>query len=143
MDSVTVQGLSYLATYTYQAASGASGVFTIRVKGDGASFLNDGQGLAHDFDVGETQLIGVGIDCFEVTDCAPRACQTVACTGNACVYTNLAQGTPCDYGQYCTETDECDGNGTCVGRRAPREMFSPQSCEGPEQCICATGSVTV
>ncbi len=35
--------------------------------------------------------------------------QTAACTNHECIYTNVAQGTPCDDQQFCTATDECGG----------------------------------
>ncbi len=47
----------------------------------------------------------------DLCDCVPIACQTAACTNYECIYTNVTQGTSCDDGQYCTATDECDGNG--------------------------------
>ena len=81
----------------------------------------------------------MGIDCFDTGDCAEIACQTGECIDYECIYTNLAQGTPCDDGQYCTLTDECDGNGTCIGSGTPCDLpFKPQCCEGNDQCICST-----
>jgi hypothetical protein len=136
---VPVTGSGYLATYTYQPMDGATGMFTITVKGDENTFLNNTDGVMLATQTGATEVIGVGIDCFVDADCSAFACQTVTCTNYACIYTNLAQGTPCDDGQFCTATDECDGNGTCVGS-GNACSFPLQCCELPEGCVCRTCS---
>ncbi|MHC4696635.1 MAG: S8 family serine peptidase [Planctomycetota bacterium] len=136
--SVQVQGSGYLATYTYQPTSGASGVFTIAVKGGEDSFLNNGVGVMLGTQTGDTDVIGVGIDCFDTADCAEIACQTATCTDYECIYSNVPQGTPCDDGLYCTATDECNGSGTCVGSGTPCGPKNPQCCETAPHCICDT-----
>ena len=64
---------------------------------------------------------------------------TITCSANVCSYQNVAQGTACDDFLFCTATDECDGNGLCVGSGTscgvPR---FPQCCEGTDECICST-----
>ncbi len=137
---VSVQGQGYLATYTFQPSEGASGVFTIAVKDNyDQTFLNDSNGVLLASDGSETEVIGVGVDCLSDAHCEQIACQTGTCIDNACIYGNAAQGTPCDDGQFCTATDECDGNGACVGSGGPCG-FPLQCCELSSSCICRTCS---
>ncbi len=133
---VSVQGQKYLATYTFQPCNGATGVFNISVKEDyDLSFLNDSAGVLLASTGGETQVVGVGVDCLTDAHCGQIACQTGTCINNACVYDNAPQGTPCDDGLFCTLTDECDGNGACVGTgdkcTLPR---NPECCESEDRC---------
>ena len=68
----------------------------------------------------------------------PARGQTAECINYECIYDNAPEGTPCDDGQYCTLTDECDGNGACVGSGSPCPAKNPKCCENTEQCVCAT-----
>jgi len=137
---VTVQGQKYLATYRFQPTGGATGVFTFEIEDDyNLSFFNDADGVLLASQGGETEVVGVGVDCLGDGDCEQIACQTGTCVSNACVYDNAPQGTPCDDGQFCTATDECDGNGACVGSgSACGNPLKPQCCEGEQTCICST-----
>ncbi len=138
-EGVEVVATGYLATFTYQPSGGANGVFNIAVKpGYDVAILNDRKGVLLPAQPGATEVIGVGIDCFDDTDCADIVCQTGTCTNNECVYTNIAQGTPCDDGQFCTASDECDGNGICVGTGTACPVKFPQCCEFNNTCICLT-----
>jgi hypothetical protein len=126
-DGVEVVGEGYLATYTYQASADADGVFTIGVKGDGASFVNDDKAILVSSDPGSAIAIGVAIDCFEDGDCDDdNDCTTDTCVDHECVYDNLAQGAFCNDRLFCTRRDRCDGNGTCVG--------SGNACLGYDFC---------
>ena len=44
-------------------------------------------------------------------------------------------GTPCDDGLFCTDADECDGNGTCVGSGNPCPLKAPKCCEDTDECV--------
>ncbi len=135
---VSVQGQGYLATYTFQPSEGAEGVFTIAVKDNyDQTFLNDSNGVLLASTGGSTEVIGVGVDCLTDAHCGQIACQTGSCINYACVYDNAAQGTPCDDGVFCTLTDECDGNGACVGSGDPCSL-PLRCCEFPPQCVCRT-----
>jgi len=46
-------------------------------------------------------------------------CTADTCSAGACISTNEPVGTPCNDGLFCTETDTCDGAGTCVGTGNP------------------------
>ena len=83
---------------------------------------------------GETELIGVGIDCFDIGDCSEMTCKTVACVDYECIYTNASQGTSCDDDLFCTETDECDGNGNCAGSANPCSFPTPVCNEVWDRC---------
>ncbi|UCE61340.1 MAG: hypothetical protein JSU63_06245, partial [Phycisphaerales bacterium] len=135
----TDQQPAYLATFVYQPVGGATGEFSIAIKGQGASFLTDEAGTVLPCEIQEQQVIvTVGIDCFQDTDCAPTECQTASCTNYECIYTNLPETTPCDDGMFCTKTDECDANGNCIGSGAKCPMFQPTCCELGDYCTCST-----
>ena len=115
-----ITGTKYLATFVYQPASGASGVFEVALKGDGASFLNDGNGNLLAVTLGSEEVVGVGIDCWETWHCNDNnQCTTDACVNYECVFTNSTQGTSCNDGLFCTATDTCNGNGQCTGTGSP------------------------
>ncbi len=138
-EGVEVVASGYLATFTYQPSGGAYGVFNIVMKpGYDVAILNDSQGVLLPLQTADTEVIGVGIDCIVDADCDNIPCQTAACTNYECSYTSIAQGTPCDDGQFCTATDECDGNGTCVGSGTPCWSKFPQCCEDNNICICTS-----
>ncbi|NUP13395.1 MAG: hypothetical protein HOW73_45735 [Polyangiaceae bacterium] len=57
-----------------------------------------------------------------------------ACVDGKCVFTPVAQNTPCEDGDACTEGDTCDGEGSCV---------SGPSCPSDNPCVdrtCDAGS---
>jgi len=56
------------------------------------------------------------------------------CSSGTCSGTNESSGTPCDDGLFCTETDECDGSGTCVGSGDPCPARRPNCCELLDVC---------
>ncbi len=133
---VSVQGQAYLATYTFQPSEGAAGVFTIAVKDNyDQTFLIDSNGVLLASAGGATEVIGVGVDCLSDEHCEQIACQTGSCIDYACVYDNAPQGTPCDDGLFCTLTDECDGNGACVGTGDKcTQPMRPECCESEDRC---------
>jgi len=134
-----VQGQKYLATYRFQPSGGATGVFTFAVVDDyDLSFFNDSDGVLLASQSGATEVVGVGVDCLNDSHCEQLACRTGTCVDNACIYDNAPQGTPCNDGLFCTATDECDGNGACVGSGTPCGMHYPKCCDGESQCICST-----
>jgi hypothetical protein len=73
-----------------------------------------------------------------VRDCAQDAtsCQvSLGCdeSSDQCVLSSLAFGTACDDGLYCTEIDQCDGGGNCVGSSRDCSTGVPQ-CEVNAGC---------
>lgn len=52
------------------------------------------------------------------------------CTNGACGFEPLPSGTWCNDGNACTQTDACDGHGTCVGT-------NPIACTALDQCHVA------
>jgi len=115
-------------------------VFTFEVEGNGQlSFFTEGDGTRLSSLGGQAEVVGVGVNCLNDGDCEQIACQTGTCVDYACVYENAEQGTPCDDGMFCTDTDECDGNGSCVGSGTPCMLpLKPQCCECQALCICDT-----
>ncbi|UCE61193.1 MAG: hypothetical protein JSU63_05475, partial [Phycisphaerales bacterium] len=137
-NGVEVLESAYLATFVYTADADASGVFDVTLRGNNASFLNDSFGVLMLSDLGEGTAIGVDVECFEDYHCDDdNDCTTNTCTDNVCSYADVSQGSPCDDGLFCTDTDECDGAGTCVGSGNPCPAFSPKCCEGTDECIKA------
>jgi len=139
LPGVTGTGQVYLATFTFQPAGGATGVFNINVAGAGKSFLLNPDGSAQTTDTSGAAVVGFGIDCFDVTDCNDNnECTTDTCTAdNACQYTNVASGTACDDGLWCTKTGStCDGNGNCTGG-GPRCPPGFLCDEAGQQCFGA------
>lgn len=45
-------------------------------------------------------------------------CTTDACSGGSCMFTNVAAGTGCEDGMFCTVGDMCDASGTCTAGAA-------------------------
>lgn len=117
---VAITGTKYLATFVYQPESGASGVFEIALKGDGASFLNDGNGNLLAVSLGSEEVVGVGVDCWLNWHCNDNnQCTTDACASYECVFTPASSGTSCNDNYFCTATDACNGSGQCVGTGNP------------------------
>ncbi len=135
--SVSVTGPGYLATYTYVPSVDASGVFTVSVRGGGFTFLIDSNVAQIPSDPTASEVVGVGIECVTDQHCDDgNDCTTDTCTTGLCYHGNVSQGTPCDDGLFCTETDECDGNGTCVGTHSPCSGRLNRCCEGDDTCVC-------
>jgi len=61
--------------------------------------------------------------CFEATG---------SCSGGSCVYTAFAVGTPCEDGDACTVSDQCNEGHECVG--------SAMVCEEPPNTECFEGT---
>ena len=117
---IAVTATKNVATFVYQPESGASGVFTITLKGDGASLLNDGHGMQYPVTLGSDEVVGVGVDCWLQWHCNDNnACTTDACVNYECVFTNAAPGAACNDGHFCTATDTCNGSGICTGTGNP------------------------
>ena len=71
-------------------------------------------------------FVAAGTPC---TDTTPDDCQVAQCNGfGTCsqMFAFESEGTPCDDGQFCTETDACDAAGGCVGAGDP--------CAGGPEC---------
>jgi len=132
---VEVVGTKYLVTFIYQPASGASGVFDIAIKCDGASFLSDGNAGLLPVTLGSDEVVGVGVDCWETWHCNDNnACTTDACSNYECVFTNSTQGTACNDGHFCTATDTCNGSGVCTGTGNPCPPRTHWCNEFQDQC---------
>ena len=117
---IAVTGTKYVATFVYQPAAGASGVFEIALKEGEGSFLNDGAGNRLNVVLGSEEVVGIGIDCWQQWHCNDNnQCTTDACVNYECVFTNSTQGTSCNDGLFCTATDTCDGSGQCSGTGNP------------------------
>jgi hypothetical protein len=136
-ETVSVSSSAYVATFIYQPSGGAEGIFSVTVKGgDDDLIITDAVGARLTTAPASTQLIGIGVDCLLDLHCDDNnACTTDTCTSGACFYQDTAQGTSCDDGLFCTATDECDGNGACVGA-GNRCGFGQWCCEDRSQCIC-------
>ena len=153
----------YLGTATFTASSDATGVFNIRfVDDDERTFLNDCDAVRiTPVTMDQGTYIGVEVDCLEDGHCDDSEdCTDDTCVDNDCVFTNddnntctdgndctadtcssgtcsstnESSGTPCDDGLFCTETDECDGSGTCVGSGDPCPARRPNCCELLDVC---------
>jgi cysteine-rich repeat protein len=60
--------------------------------------------------------------------CQIEACNT--CSGQPSICTPIAAGTACDDHNACTQPDQCDGNGACVGS-------NPVVCTASDRCHLA------
>ena len=134
---IAVADPGYLATFRYEGALGAEGVFSISVRpGDDVSFMNDSNVLLIPTAPSQAVSIGMGVDCFTDVDCLnPNPCKTVSCVANQCIFGDAPSGTSCDDGAYCTPNDTCNGSGTCVGGGA-RCKTAPNNvcCEATQSC---------
>ncbi len=85
--------------------------------------------------------------------CAPDPCEGVVCdqppndqcyeaqgtcVDGACEYAPLAEETPCDDGDLCTDLDECDGQGHCLGSPVFCHLPDPE-CAAPQTSRVYTG----
>jgi hypothetical protein len=77
------------------------------------------------------------VECLEDTDCpGPGQCHLGGeCVRGQCIFPTLANGTPCDDGNACTQHDTCQ-SGVCVGG-------NPVVCAGGRPCDPAVGCVSV
>lgn len=104
-----------------------------------------------------------GLFCTEVDTCTAGECSGSArdCSEEAgaceialgcdesldrCVMSNASSGTTCDDGLFCTEFDQCDGFGSCVGSTRDCTTGVPQ-CEVSTGCdetldACTTANAT-
>ena len=115
-EGVDVTGPAYLGTFSFVASGGATGEFQIAVRGGTASFLNDPQVRAMASQPGDCAVIGSGIDCFNDAPCDDsNECTTDTCVSHECTHDDVASGTSCDDGLWCTVGEKCDGNGNCAG----------------------------
>lgn len=74
--------------------------------------------------------------CSIHADCADcNGCTTGTCLLGTCIYFDVAAATSCDDGLFfCTVTDACDGDGTCVGTGNP--CRKNEFCSEPlQQCL--------
>lgn len=70
---------------------------------------------------------GAPVDCSAVSNsCAPAACDPSGSEGNCSDVTTLADGSPCEDGDACTENSTCDA-GTCL-------QGTPVSCDDANPC---------
>jgi hypothetical protein len=77
------------------------------------------------------------VDCTAHAQCVDsNPCTTDLCVGGFCQNNSVSDGTGCDDGDACTQTDECQ-SGTCTG-------LNPVECTASDQChsagICDSGS---
>jgi cysteine-rich repeat protein len=85
-------------------------------------------------------LSGTPVDCSKLNG----QCQAGVCNENTdkceADYTNYPFSTSCDDGQYCSETDHCDGNGNCIQLNArncdDQDICTIDSCdETQDECV--------
>ncbi len=60
----------------------------------------------------------------QTSPCTPQVCNESV---KACETKQLAPGSACEDGKFCTAADKCDGNGQCIGGAAPK-------CPGGSAC---------
>ena len=71
---------------------------------------------AGDYCAGGQCLVGDAVNCSDFEEeCKSAACQSTGVQTYKCALAAKQQGTPCEDGQYCTENDGCDAQGTCIG----------------------------
>jgi hypothetical protein len=64
-------------------------------------------------------------------------CTMDACSGDSCVHSNAAEGSPCDDLNPCTQTDRCQVDGSCAGT---------ESCDDGDPCTmdtCDSGAACI
>ncbi len=140
--AVAVENPGYLGTMTYLASSDAQGVFDVDVDTDPnvGTILLDSENYLYSYSIDDPAEVGVDIECFADGHCDDdNDCTTDTCTSAVCSNDNVSYGTLCDDGLFCTPTDECDGNGTCVGSGTRCRGRTPKCCEPPSAptCVCA------
>jgi len=132
------EGPAYLGTFTYRASADAAGVFTVSVRPELASFLNDAAGSVIEAGTEATALVGCGVECMTDGHCDDAdECTIDTCVANVCTFNPGPAGVTCDDGKFCTVGEECDGAGACAGGTSP--------CQPGEKCCelwndCRTGS---
>ena len=75
---------------------------------------------------------GDGLDCDDDNQCTTDGCDAFG----ECLWTKLENGTPCDDGSLCTETDWCKDGG-CIGQSDKCDDQNPctiDSCDGIGKC---------
>jgi len=132
------EGPAYLGRFTYRASPDAGGVFTVSVRAEPASFLNDAAGSVIEASTEAATLVGCGVECMTDGHCEDAdECTVDTCVANVCTFNPGPAGVTCDDGKFCTVGEECDGAGTCAGGTSP--------CQPGEHCCklwneCRTGS---
>jgi len=132
------EGPAYLGTFTYRASADAAGVFTVSLRPEPASFLNDASGALIESSTEGTALVGCGVECMTDGHCDDAdECTVDTCVANVCTFNPGPAGVTCDDGKFCTVGEECDGYGACAGGTSP--------CQPGEKCCelwndCRTGS---
>ena len=95
-------------------------------------------GVEQSYATAGSATIGVDVECFLDEHCDDaNDCTADTCVSQECVHNNEPIGTPCDDGLFCTATDECDGNGACVGNGDPCPPNRPKCCEATDECVRA------
>jgi hypothetical protein len=87
----------------------------------------------------QTDMTDTGcMQCFSHGDCNDNnSCTTDLCQGGVCTQTPVTNGTSCNDGDLCTQTDTCQ-NGTCVGSN-PVACAPLDQCHDAGTCNPATG----
>jgi hypothetical protein len=82
---------------------------------------------------------GACVGCNQASDCgADEACRTRTCdTGGVCGFANRDNGTSCNDGDACTQTDTCQ-DGACTGSNPV--VCTAGQCENPGTCNPADGT---
>jgi uncharacterized repeat protein (TIGR01451 family)/MYXO-CTERM domain-containing protein len=76
-----------------------------------------------------------------VYTCAPTSCEVASApNGTGCVGTPIANGTPCNDNNACTQTDSCQ-SGICTGA-SPISCTALDQCHDAGSCVPATGICT-
>jgi hypothetical protein len=76
---------------------------------------------------------GEDCPCSEDDDCA-SPCNDGLCVDFRCEVTPHDNGTSCDDGLGCTDDDECDNRGNCVGDPDDERCDNGTYCDGEERC---------
>lgn len=75
------------------------------------------------------------VDAGEQCDDGPRNGTPASCCSATCT---SSVGTPCDDGNLCTQTDQCNASGVCAGSN-PITCAAGDACHAPETCNPASG----